>query len=143
MLLELGPYPAEEAARWTKFARRVLLEIQSNASLVAKISDDVITLWRIYINDWATTAERQLAIGEPFRWQVELESDVAEFLLHALDKCWHSAELGDRVSPEDVRDNHIFTMHVVKAFVDGLADQGQGCEHYIDQVLASFGGALD
>ncbi len=143
MLLELGPYPAEEAARWTKFARRVLLEIQSNSTLMEKISGDVITLWRMYINEWATTAERQLSAGEPFRWQVELESEVAEFLLHALDQCWHSAELEDRVAPEDVRLNHGFTMHVVRAFVDGLAEQGHGCEHYADQVLASFGGTLD
>ncbi len=143
MLLELGPYPADEAARWTKFARRVLLEIQSNSSLVKQISDDVVTLWRMYINDWATEAERQAKAGQPFRWQVELESDVAEFLLHALDQCWHSVELGDRLTAGDVQLNHGFTMHIVRAFVDGLADQGDGCHHYIDQVVASFGGSLE
>ncbi len=143
MLLELGPYQSEEAARWTKFARRVLLEIQNDTSLEEQISDDVITLWRMYVNDWATAAERQASAGQPFRWQVELEAEVAEFLLHALDKCWHSVELEDRISTEDVKLNHGFTMHVVKAFVDGLADQGQGCDHYIAQVLASFGGSLD
>lgn len=143
MLLELGPYPAGDAARWTKFARRVLLEIQSDASLVEPMSIDVLHLWRSYINDWATSAEQHLSRDQSFRWQAELESEVAEFLLHGLDQCCHSTALAERLSDDDVDANHGFTMHVVRAFVDGLAEQGHGCEHYADQVMASFGGSLD
>ena len=36
-----------------------------------------------------------------------------------------------------------FTMTVVRAFVDGLATEGESSCHYVDQVLTSFSDVLD
>lgn len=143
MLLDLGPYPASDALRWTKFARRVLLEIECDPLLDGELSPDAVSLWRTYINDWSASAERHLTNREPFRWQTNLDAEVAEFLLHGLDQCWHSSRLANRLTPEDVSANHDFTMHVIRAFIDGLADEGRGCEHYANQITASFAGLLD
>lgn len=143
VVLELGPCAAAEAASWTRFARRVILELRSNEEIRDTISPDLIRLWCHYIDEWAAEASEAATGSKPFRWSEELDPEVGEFLLHGLDRWLHSEALSAAVTPAESETHRAFTMAVVRAFVDGLATEGASCEHYIDQVLTSFGGHID
>lgn len=143
MVLELGPCPADEVTSWTRFARRVILELRTHDAGESGISPDVLSLWCNYIDRWAETASDAAAEHGPFRWSDDLDPDVGQFLLHGLDQCLHSDALAEVVTPAESSAHRGFTMKVVRAFVDALACEGEACEHYVDQVLISFGGQLD
>lgn len=107
------------------------------------MSPDLVRLWCHYIDEWAAEASVASADSRTFRWSEELEPEVGEFLLHGLDQCLHSNALSSAVTPAESAAYRSFTMTVVRAFVDGLATEGKSCEHYVDQVLTSFGGYID
>ncbi len=143
MVLELGPCPAEEAEGWTKFARRVIIEFRSSTEVMAQVSPDLLELWGTYIDRWAAQAKAASAEGLPFRWSESMDPEVGEFLLHGLDQCLHSPLFKRSVTDAELAANMGFTMHVVRAFVEGLTTEGTSCCHYVDQVLTSFGAELD
>ncbi len=143
VVLELGPCSADEAASWTRFARRIILELRSDEEIGETMSPDLVRLWCHYIDEWDAEASQASADSRPFRWSNELEPEVGEFLLHGLDRCLHSKALSSAVTPAESAAHRGFTMTVVRAFVDSLASEGESCEHYVDQVLTSFGGYID
>ena len=142
MVLELGPCPAPEAKGWTKFARRVIIELRSDPEAVSQVSPDLISLWGHYIERWSAHASEAEAEGEPFRWSETMEPEVGEFLLHGLDRCLHSSFLKQAATEAETAEHMGFTLNVVRAFVDSLTTEGKACCHYVDQVLTSFGSEL-
>jgi len=143
MVLELGPCPASEAEDWTRFARRVLIELRSDPEAMNQISPDLFELWGRYIDEWSAEAAAAEAQGSQFRWSDQLDHEVGEFMLHGLDRCLHSELLRQAATPYEAAHHKSFTMTVVRAFVDGLTAEGRSCCHYVDQVLTSFSGELD
>lgn len=144
MLLELGPCPVEDVMRWSKFVRRILVEIRSTPDYDQMISPDVVELWSRTVDDWAGHAE--VTAGrpdEPFRWSGLLEPEVVEFLLDGLDRCVNSPLVMSWVTPQDAEEQRAFTTVVIRAFVDSLNAEGRSCRHYVDQVLVSLGGLLE
>jgi hypothetical protein len=143
MVLELGPCPAREAGDWTKFARRIMVELRSESKVMRNVSPDLVSLWSDYIEQWSAVAGRATADGVPFRWSDTIEPEVGEFLLHGLDQCLHSPFMKNAATPAETEAHMGFTMSVVRAFVESLAAEGKSCSHYVDQVLTSFGAELD
>lgn len=142
MVLELGPWPALDAHRWTKFARRIIVELRSAPDGDELLSPDVIDLWSRTLTDWTGTAQRAMAANEPFRWSSELEPEVVEFLLHGLDRCLHSPVVMSWITPAEAEQQRQFTISIVQAFVDGLTVESHSCQHYADQILTSLGSLL-
>jgi hypothetical protein len=140
MLLELGPVSAADVRSWTRFARRVLIELRVDEpdDLAGIDTEDLIERWSVLIDDWAAAAS-----GEAFRWSRSIDSEVAEFLLHGLERCLASRQLLARITPEESQAQRPFTFHVIQSFVDGLAVEGLTHQHYADQVRGSFGTTLD
>ncbi|MDH3303208.1 MAG: hypothetical protein OES24_22115 [Acidimicrobiia bacterium] len=143
MLVELGPCPAVEAEGWTKFARRLIIELRSDPEAMSRVSPDMVDLWGVYIDRWSAKAAEAESSGDPFRWSGQIDPEVGEFLLHGLDKCLHSPFIREAATPLEAATHKPFTMTVVRAFVDGLASEGESCCHYVDQVLTSFSDVLD
>ena len=147
MVLELGPYPAEDVQRWSRVVRRILVELRSTPDGEDLVSPDVIELWSRTLDDWSRIADRLTEGGgddpAPFRWTGELEPEVVEFLLDGLERCLHSPTVMSWITPEEAEQQRTFTMQVVQAFVDGLTAEGHGCQHYADQILVSLGGLLE
>ncbi len=143
MLLELGPCPATEADGWTRFARRLIIELRSDPEAMSQVSPDMVDLWGTYIDRWSDRAAKAEAEGTPFRWSEQIDPEVGEFLLHGLDRCLHSPFIREAATPDEAATHKPFTMTVVRAFVDGLATEGESCCHYVDQVLTSFSDVLD
>lgn len=143
MVLELGPCPADDVVRWSKFARRIVVELRSTPEYDELISPDVVDLWSKTLDEWLNQAKSMVGDEPPFRWTAELEPEVVEFLLHGLDRCLHSPTVMSWVTPAEARDQRAFTMRVVRAFVDGLSAEGHSCQHYADQILTSFGQLLE
>ncbi len=143
MLLELGPCPASEAEGWTKFARRLIIELRSDPKAMSRVSPDMVDLWGTFIDRWSATAAEAESAGDPFRWSEQIEPEVGEFLLHGLDRCLHSPFIRQAATPVEAATHKPFTMTVVRAFVDGLSAEGASCCHYVDQVLTSFSDVLD
>ncbi len=137
MVLELGPCPAEDVVRWSKFARRIVIELRSNPDF-DEVPPDVVDLWARTLDEWTSEAASLPDQDSPFRWTSELEPEVAEFLLHGLDRCLHSPTVMSWVTPDEAREQRMFTMQVVRAFVDCLAAEGHGCQQYADQILTSL-----
>lgn len=143
MLVELGPCPAVEADQWTKFARRLIIELRSDPEAMSQVSPDMIDLWGTYIDRWSAQAAEAESAGAPFRWSGQIDPEVGEFLLHGLDRCLHSRFIREAATPHEAATHKPFTMTVVRAFVDGLAAEGESSGHYVDQVLTSFSDVLD
>ncbi len=130
MLLELGPWPAEDVRSWSKFARRILIELRSQEEQL--VSPDVVDLWSRIIDEWSTDP------ADPFRWSAELEPEVVEFLLNGLERCLHSETVMSWVTAEEAAAQRTFTTIVVQAFCDGLLVEGHGCRHFADEILSSL-----
>lgn len=141
MVLELGPCPAEDMLRWAKFARRIVVEMRSNAEF-DEVPPDVLDLWARTLDEWLNRAAHLRNEESPFRWTSELEPEVVEFLLHGLDRCLHSPTVMSWVTPEEADQQRSVTMHVVEAFADSLSTEGPGCRQYADQILTSLGPLL-
>ncbi len=142
MLVKLGPCPAVEAEGWTKFARRLIIELRSDPEAMSQVSPDMVDLWGTYIDHWSATAAEAESSGVPFRWSGQIDAEVGEFLLHGLDRCLHSPFIREATTPAEAATHKPFTMTVVQAFVDGLASEGESSCHYVDQVLTSFSDVL-
>lgn len=138
MVLELGPLPATDVLHWSKFARRIVVELRSAPEGDELLSPDVIELWSRTLTDWTGTAQRAVSDELPFRWSSDLEPEVAEFLLHGLDKCLHSPVVMGWVTTDEKEQQRTVTMAVVRAFVDGLTVESHSCQHYADQILTSL-----
>lgn len=159
MVLELGPCPADDVLRWSKFARRIVVELRADSAGQDLVSPDVLELWSRTLDEWSSVASRLTDTGStnnsdstnssdstvatPFRWTGELEPAVVEFLLDGLEKCLHSPTVMGWVTAVEAEEQRAFTTTVVRAFVDGLNAEGHSCRHFADHILASLGDLLE
>lgn len=142
VLLDLGPSPAEDALRWSKFARRIVVELRTSPDVDRAASGDLLEQWSLTIDQWSEQAIHCQEAGLPFRWVSEVEPEVAEFLLDGLNRSLHSAAVRELCTDAEVERQRPFTVLVVRSFIDGLAAEGAGCRQYADQVSASLQGLL-
>jgi len=144
MLVELGPVPAVEVERWSRFARRVIVELRvAPGDLEGLANEDLLVRWSDLVDQWAAVASADRSPNETFRWSVELEVEMGEYLLHGLERCFHSSAVQARITRAEAETQRPFTMHVIEAFVDALAGEGVGHEQYAEVIRASLGGSLD
>lgn len=140
MLVELGPVAATEVHGWTRFVRRLVTELRTDPhDLEGVVSDDFLDYWSRLIDEWADIA----ASGETFRHTQSLDCELAEFLLHGFERCYHSPGLATRITADEAERHRPFTMHVVRCFIDGLAVEGRPHEQYAERIRASLGNSLD
>lgn len=141
MLIELGPLAAENVQHWARFARRVICEFRVDPDdLAGIVSSDLLDQWQSLIDRWDFAAGNG---ASEFRWSDDIDPEMAEFLLHGLDRCLNSHAVIE-VSTAKERCRHAsFTFHVVQSFVDGLTGEGRCQQHYVDQVRVSMGQQLD
>jgi hypothetical protein len=144
MLLELGPVPADDLDRWSRFARRVVVELRANPDDLQGIAtDDFLSQWSDLIDSWSSACAASQGCGD-VRWTCPLDDEVAEFLVHGLERCYRSQGVNALMEPEERPVQRQVTLHIIQAFIDGLAAQGsEAHDHYADQVRASFDGWLD
>lgn len=142
MVLELGPYPAEDVLRWSMFARRILVELRSSPDNENLVSPDVIDLWAKTLDEWTSEAQSRVDQHSPFRWETELEPEVVEFLLDGLDRCLNSPTVMSWITPAEAEQQRAFTTLVIRSFVDSLSAEGHSGQHYADQILISLGNLL-
>lgn len=142
MVLDLGPCPAEDALSWSKFARRIVVELRSAPGFDRAASGDLLDLWSRTIDQWSNHANGCAKADRPFRWAAEVEPEMAEFLLDGLDRSLHSTAVRELCTDAEVERQRPFTVLVVRSFIDGLATEGDGCRQYADQVTTSLRGLL-
>ncbi|MEM7339215.1 MAG: hypothetical protein AAF467_11235 [Actinomycetota bacterium] len=137
MLVELGPVGADEAQAWTRFARRMLCELRTNPSELASVaSEDWLRQWSSMIDTWATAATT--AGDGTFRWSEAIDCEQAEYMLHGVQQCIASSEFQAKITEAESEAHTPFTLHVLKAFADGLITEGRAHEHYVDQMRDSL-----
>ena len=142
MLVELGPVAPAEVQGWSRFARRLITELRTDPHELQGIAtDDLLCQWSTLIDQWAAVAGEAPVDGS-FRWSQPIDCEEAEFLVHGLERCLHSATIGSLVTAEEAERYSPFTLHVIQAFLDGLVAEGTAHEHLADQIRALFGSAL-
>ncbi len=142
VLLDLGPFPAEDALHWSKFARRIVVELRSSPEVDRVQTADLLDQWSATIDQWSDQASRCVAAELPFRWAADVEPELAEFLLDGLDRSLHSPAVRQLCTDSEIERQRPFTVLVVRSFIDGLASEGAGCRQYADQVTTSLRGLL-
>lgn len=142
VVLDLGPCRAEDALSWSQFARRIVVELRSCPDVDRATSSDLLELWARTIDRWAAHADDCAAAERPFRWESEVEPEMAEFLLDGLDRSLHSPTVRQFCTDAEIAQQRPFTALVVRSFIDGLASEGAGCRQYADQVTSSLSGLL-
>ncbi len=141
MLLELGPVDALAVQKWTRFARRMVCELRVDpVDLVGVATPDFLDRCTDLIDHWERHA---LGDDQEFRWSESIEPELAEYLLHGIDRCLQSPTFIDRITAIERELHEPFMMHIVQALVDGLSGEGRCSEHLCDQVRASLGQLLD
>ena len=144
MLLELGPVSADDLQRWSRFARRVVVELRTRPDVLPDMGDDLLDHWGRLADEWCTAASAASAAGgRDIRWSAPMDDEQAEYLLHGLERCFYSAGVTAMMAPDEVRTQRRFTLRIIQAFVDGLMAEGKDHEHYVEQLRASFAGHLD
>ena len=139
MLVELGPVAAADVETWSRFARRVVTEVRTNpADLDGIATDDLLRQWSGLIERWADCARER----EQFRWSESVDCEIAEYLLHGLERCLQSPSVRSRITPSEYETHRPFTMHVISAFVFGLEGEGHTYEEYASQLRGSLGDSL-
>jgi hypothetical protein len=140
MLVELGPVATDDVQSWARFARRLIVELRVDpGDLDGVATEDLLDQWSQLIDDWVTTSTK----SETFRWSRVLDPELGEFLLHGLDRCFHSPDMQRRVTEQESVAHRSFTVHVFQGFLDGLDSEGVAHEQYADQIRASLGRSLD
>jgi hypothetical protein len=142
MVLDLGPCPAEDALSWSKFARRIVVELRSSPDVEGTVPTGLLDSWATTIDRWSVVAARCVEAGQPFRWVSDVEPEMAEFLLAGLDRSLHSDTVRELCTEDEIARQRPFTVLVVRSFVDGLLSEGEGCQQYADQVMTSLQGLL-
>jgi hypothetical protein len=141
MLLELGPVPAGDVQQWARFARRMVCELRVDpADLAGVATPDFLDRWDVLIDRWESDAA---VSNHEFRWSESFDPELAEYLLHGIERCLRSPILTERATAIERVANGPFMMHVVQSFVDGLSAEGCCSEQLCDHVRASLGAALD
>lgn len=141
MYLELGPVPADDLKRWSRFARRVVVELRTQPSLLPDMGDDLLDQWGRLADDWCAAAGA--ACGPEVRWSAPMDDEQAEYLLHGLTRCFYSPRVTAMMTPEEVRAQRRFTLRIIQAFVDGLVAEGRSDDHFVEQLRTEFAGHLD
>lgn len=137
MLVELGPVGADEAQAWTRFARRMLCELRTNpADLASVAGEDWLRQWSTLVDQWASVASA--AEGQSFRWSESIDCEQAEYMLHGLQQCLASHQFQAKITEAESATHTPFTLHVLKAFADGLIAEGRAHEHYVEQMRDSL-----
>jgi hypothetical protein len=141
MLLELGPLASPDVQLWARFARRIICEVRVDPDdLDGVVSADLLDEWQRLIDTW----DRAASTGsDDFRWSAPIDAELAEYLLHGLERCLHSSLVQERATLTERCIHAPFTFHVLQGFLDGLAAEGHVHEQYVDQVRGSVGQRLD
>jgi hypothetical protein len=121
----------------------MIVELRANPhDLLGIATEDLLKQWSNLVEQWAAGSVGS-SVDATFRWSKDIDSELAEFLLHGLERILHSPGVRSRITTEEMIRHRPFTMHVVQAFVDGLSAEGQTHVHYVDQIRTMFGAALD
>jgi hypothetical protein len=141
MLLELGPVATSDVQQWARFARRTVCELRVDpADLTGIATPDFLDQCSQFIDRLERDAERA---GRQFRWSETVDAELAEYLLHGVDRCLRSPRVSQLTTAVELVAHKPFMMHIVQSLVDGLSAEGRCSQHLCDQVRASLGQALD
>lgn len=135
MQLELGPIDARDMERWTRFARRVLLEVRTDVDHDTVMDLDVIDGWSRLIDAWQRTAARS---EHTFRWSDQLDCDQGEYLLHGLIRGLGGQDLGELVTLDDVAEQTMVTRHVLGCFLDAMCEENDAAAAFTEDLRSRY-----
>lgn len=90
------------------------------AELASLAIADQLGPWDGLIDAWERAARAQ----ESFRWTGELDEEQAEYLLFGYERFLASPTLLSRATRAELREHRPFSLHVARAFIDGLETAG-------------------
>lgn len=136
MLLEVGPFEAQQVRAWSKCLRRLVVELRlCPEGSRPFVDDDVITQWSHLADSWAVGDSRTNGC---VRWEENIEPDKAEFLLHGLLSCLSSNFLEKSLTAAEQEAHTPFTLHVIQSFVNALNSDGHCDRNYLEQVRSGI-----
>lgn len=147
MLVHLGPVESKQMDGWLRFARRVLCDLRTEpGDMGGSFTENLFTEWNRLIDQWSLTLSTARRRGEAeFSWRGELEPDKAEYLLHSLQRGLHSSTVAAWVTPDDMTNHGMVTLHIMQRFIDALESEGEAHVEYVEQLrseVARFGASL-
>jgi len=136
MLIELGPVASEQVLSWTRFSRRLMMEIKTKGDTPMSAHDtaDWIRAWTALIDQWAKAA----ANTDVFRWSEVIDCEKAAFVVHGMEKCICSGDIWACITEGDRHQQTPFTLHVMHAFLSALEAEGAPYLHHAEQVKAAI-----
>jgi len=145
VLLEVGPVSSDAVIAWIDYAEQVLATTTDDPSpdVVDEAFDDhvpaeVYAQFAAYLRDWRPIAEST----PEFHWTLDVEPEVAEYLVHAFFKLsWRQARVAaeaPRMSPSAI----VFNRHLVKRMLGSLSSEGPAEAEFAEH-LRSFWPGLD
>jgi len=135
VLLELGPIATADMERWTRFARRVLLEVRTDTERDVLLDLDVLDGWSRLIDSWQRTAATS---GATFRWAEQLDCAQGEYLLHGLVRGFGADDLGGLITLDDLAEQTTVTRHVLGCFLDAMCDENDAAAAFTEDLRARF-----
>jgi hypothetical protein len=145
MHLELGRQPSANVLAFVDGAERILHEVEHSGGRVGDqvvaLPPDVLDSFHTYLRQWRKAAER----GPEFQWAEDIETDVLEYLVHALYNLTRAAI--DRATKrgyfEIADEGREFYNVLVVALLDGLEVEGTEAATAFAEELRSFWPGLE
>ena len=144
MLLEVGPVSSTAVVAWIDHAEAVLAhasveEVDLEATpFDDHVPDDVYDLFAGYLRDWRPIAEST----EVFTWSLEVEPEVAEYLVHAFFKLSWRTTRSSKERSHMPAEAAVFNRHLVKRMLAALSGEGTAEAEFAEH-LRSFWPGLD
>lgn len=114
--------------QWSRLARRLLLELRVDPGDLDGVIDlDFIDTWARLIDQWESAARGTAA---PFHWSGQLECEMAEYLIHGLERILTSDRLRELTTVDDLTSTRPITLHLIDRFCACLCEENAGAAEF-------------
>jgi hypothetical protein len=133
VLVDVGPVPAESARAWIAYARRVLDGgVLGGAPMEDELGPELVDSFRQFLAEWERIARR----GGEFRWSIDIETDVAEYLVHAFHRIVTrlddaASARGSALMPPEAQP---FYAALVSGLLDGFTTEGETAAEFAEHL---------
>ena len=145
MQVDIGPLSSAGALTFLDPAERILDEVEQAqgriGDQVVAVPADVLESFRTYLGEWRKAAEQD----DVFRWTADVETEVLEYLLHALYNMTKAlSERAQRRGYFEIPDEGRRFYHaLVFAILDALSVEGSEAATAFAEELRAFWPGLE
>lgn len=140
--VQVGPLPSSSVTMWVAYARTVLAKSLTDPEAFGfKLGPDVLELFEGYLDEWEAAA----SASPDFRWEVDIDAEHVEFVMHSFQKVASSLEVAAtrRGYPLSPPEGDVFYHALVDAVIESMTSEGRSRLEYAEHLRDTWPGATE